>query len=333
VAKKCVSVFNAEHRFSPVYDEKDTTTINSDYIILATGQRVDLDFLGDKLAGQIKSARGLIDTDPDSSRTKAQGVYAGGDAVTGPNIAIRAIMAGRVAARSINQDLGFTPAKEAPGGDTPIEFKHFDREGIAAGKAVVLKEVPLGRRTLTLEDSEALSQESAIGEARRCMHCGCYAVNPSDLAPVLLMLEAKIVTTERTLSAKEFFTTKLNAQALLQPGELIKEIIVPEPEGISHYDKVRVRDAIDFAVISLASLFVVEKGIVKDVRLVFGGVAPVPVRIANVEQYLMGKTLKTETVAEAAKLALDKVCVMDKNEFKLAAMTSTLKDALLQAGQ
>jgi CO/xanthine dehydrogenase FAD-binding subunit len=147
------------------------------------------------------------------------------------------------------------------------------------------------------------------------------------------MLEAEIVTTERTIPAKDFFTTKLNAQDVLRPGELVKEITVPDAKGVTHYDKVRVRDAIDFAVISLASRLVVENGVVKDVRLVFGGVAPLPIRITNVEQFLIGKTLKAETVAEAAKLALDKVCVMDKNEYKLAAMTSTLKDALLRAGQ
>jgi CO/xanthine dehydrogenase FAD-binding subunit len=120
---------------------------------------------------------------------------------------------------------------------------------------------------------------------------------------------------------------------VLKPGELVKEIIVPDAKGVSHYDKVRVRDAIDFAVISLASRLVVENGVVKDVRLVFGGVAPIPVRITNVEQYLIGKTLNAETIGEAAKLALDKICVMDKNEFKLAAMTSTWKDALLRSGQ
>ncbi|MDR0585051.1 MAG: FAD binding domain-containing protein [Treponema sp.] len=328
-AKKCLSVFDKEGRFSPVYDEKDITVINSGYIILATGQRVDLEFLGDKLAGQIKSPRGLIDADPDSSRTKAPGVYAGGDAVTGPNIAIRAIAAGGAAARSINQDLGITVEKA----ETPFGFRHFDREGIGVNRAAVLKEVPLGRRTLTLEDSETLPPESAVRKARRCMHCGCYAVNPSDLAPVLLMLEAEIVTTERTISAEDFFTARLNAQDLLRPGELITEIIVPDSEGISHYDKVRVRNAVDFAVISLASRLVMEKGVVKDVRLVFGGVAPVPYRLKNVEQFLTGKTLSPEIVCKAAELALDKTCVMDKNEYKFAAMTSTLKDALIRAEQ
>ena len=44
--KKCVSVYDEKGRFSPVYDEDDRTVIDADTIILATGQRVDLDFPG-----------------------------------------------------------------------------------------------------------------------------------------------------------------------------------------------------------------------------------------------------------------------------------------------
>lgn len=88
-AKRCLAVFDEEHRFSPVYDEADRIVLEADTIILATGQRVDLSFLGEHFGGQLKSARGLIDADTESFKTKKDGVYAGGDAVTGPDIAIR----------------------------------------------------------------------------------------------------------------------------------------------------------------------------------------------------------------------------------------------------
>jgi len=87
---RCVSLRDENHRFNPKYDNSDLRLLKADSIILATGQRVDLDFLGDKFKDEIKSARGLIEVG-EHNETRKPGVYAGGDAATGPNIAIRAI--------------------------------------------------------------------------------------------------------------------------------------------------------------------------------------------------------------------------------------------------
>ena len=86
-------------------------------------------------------------------------------------------------------------------------------------------------RSLTGEDTCSLDQATAKKEAQRCLHCGCYAVNPSDITPVLAMLGAEIVTTERTLSAEELFTKVLTVQMVLHKGELVKEIRVPKLRG------------------------------------------------------------------------------------------------------
>jgi CO/xanthine dehydrogenase FAD-binding subunit/thioredoxin reductase len=335
-AKKCLSVFNAEGRFSPVYDEKDLMLLESDNIILATGQRVDLEFLGPELSAQIKSPRGLIDADAETSRTKAPGIYAGGDAVTGPNIAIKAIAAGRFAAEGINKDLGLRSDGVKEPGDAPgavTVLSHFNREGIKVEKAARLREAPAAERSISKEDTASLPLEGAIKEAERCMHCGCYAVNPSDLAPVLMALEAEIITTERTVPAETFFTSQLNPRDTLGPGELVKEIRIPVKKGVSHYDKVRTRNAIDFAILSLASHLVVTDGVVKEARLVLGGAAPIPVRLKAVEDVILNKKISEDTAAEAAAAALKDLCVMDKNEYKLAAMTATIKEALLRAAQ
>ena len=328
--KKCVSVFNGEHRFAPVYDESVKQVVASDYIILATGQRVDVSFLGAALAAQIKSPRGLIDVEKETNETRKSGVYAGGDAVTGPNIAIRAIAAGRNAAVNINRELGEKCscgcAKECQ-----KPFVTFCRETITAKKAGKLPELPVAERSLTQEDASSFTMEQAAAEAGRCMDCGCYAVSPSDLAPVLLMLNAQIVTTERTLSAVEFFTTQLCVRDLLKPGELVKQIIVPKTGAAAHYDKKRVRDAIDFAIVSLASNIEVKDGIVAGASLVLGGAAPMPCRLKEVEEFLKGRRADGQTAAEAGDLAISGVCVMGKNEYKLAYIRTTVRDAILRA--
>ncbi len=327
-AKKCLSVYDENHRFSPVYDESETMVIDSDYIILATGQRVDTEFLGESLGSQLKSDRGLIETDFETSRTKIDGIYAGGDAVTGPDIAIRAIRAGRAAAVNMNRYMGIElPVEKKQEG----KFIHFDPEGIDKPKANRLPERPAGERTLTDEDAFSMDRETAQKEAGRCMNCGCYAVNPSDIVPVLVMAGAQVVTTDRVISAEELFTCELSVQQVLAEGELVKELIVPKLGGIMHYDKKRVRNAIDFAIVSLASNFVVEDGMISEARLVFGGVAPIPYRMAEVERFLRGKSITEEVAAQAAELAVEKAVPMGKNGYKLFMIKDLLETAILRA--
>lgn len=328
-AKKCVSVYDENHRFAPVYDESETMVIDADTIILATGQRVDVSFLGDSFGAQLKSARGLIDADPESYKTKKDGIYAGGDAVTGPNVAIRAIAAGRVAAAGMSRDLGILP--EAP--EKKEVFHHFDPAGVDAAVSNKLKELPLGERTLTKEDAATFDMETAVKEAGRCMNCACYAVSPSDITPVLVMAEARIVTTERTISAEELFTTELTVQDVLAAGELVKEIHVPKLHGTVHYDKKRVRDAIDFAIVSLASCIDVQDGVIRDARIVYGGVAPVPYRMKDVEELLKGKAVSEALADEAAKLAVSAAVPMGKNEYKLYMMKDLMRAAVLRAAE
>lgn len=347
-AKRCLAVFDEEHRFSPVYDEADRIMLEADTIILATGQRVDLSFLGEHFGGQLKSARGLIDADTESFKTKKAGVYAGGDAVTGPDIAIRAILAGRVAAAGMNRDLGGCgecgcekagceeSGRENPSADgNPQEaaFLRFDPGAVENAESHKLKEIPASERTLIKEDASSFDQETAMAEAGRCMNCGCYAVSPSDISPVLVMAGADIVTTERTLTAEELFTKKLTVQDILTPGELVKEIRVPKRSGQMHYDKKRVRNAIDFAIVSLASCLDVKDNVIQDARLVFGGVAPVPLRVKHVEEFLKGKAVTEETADQAAGLAVGDASPMGKNEYKLFMMKDLMRSAVLRAGR
>lgn len=347
-AKRCLAVFDEEHRFSPVYDEADRIVLEADTIILATGQRVDLSFLGEHFGGQLKSARGLIDADTESFKTKKDGVYAGGDAVTGPDIAIRAILAGRVAAAGMNRDLGGCGecgcekadceeiGRENPSADgNPQEaaFLRFDPGAVENTESHKLKEIPVSERTLIKEDASSFDRETAMAEAGRCMNCGCYAVSPSDISPVLVMAGADIVTTERTLTAEELFTKKLTVQDILTPGELVKEIRVPKRSGQMHYDKKRVRNAIDFAIVSLASCLDVKDNVIQDARLVFGGVAPVPLRVKHVEEFLKGKAVTEETADQAAGLAVGGASPMGKNEYKLFMMKDLMRSAVLRAGR
>jgi NADPH-dependent glutamate synthase beta subunit-like oxidoreductase/CO/xanthine dehydrogenase FAD-binding subunit len=322
-AKKCVSVFNAEGRFAPEYDETARQAIDSDCIILATGQSADIGFLGEKFSSQIKSERGLIDiVDTESFKTKIANVYAGGDVVTGPNIAIRAINAGSRAARSMSRDLGFP----FDGAQTEAGFLRHDTEGVAKGACAKPAERPLGQRTLTDEDAASLHKDQAAGEARRCMNCGCYSVNASDLSPVLVALGGKVITTKREIPAADFFTARLKCYDALEKGELVTAVQVPDMTGRkTGYEKTRIRPSIDFAIVSLAYAYKLEGGKIKEISAVFGGVAPVPVKLAETEAYLLGKAPSAETAEKAAEIALKNAEPMSLNGYKAKAASALIR--------
>ncbi|NTU71331.1 MAG: FAD-dependent oxidoreductase [Coriobacteriia bacterium] len=98
--KRCVSVFDAEKRFSPVFDDADIKRFDADTVIFATGQFADVRDIGVEL-----SPRGGIIADAESCATNLSGVYAAGDVVTGPSRVVDAISAGHRVAMCIVRDL------------------------------------------------------------------------------------------------------------------------------------------------------------------------------------------------------------------------------------
>ena len=93
------------------------------------------------------------------------------------------------------------------------------------------------------------------------------------------------------------------------------------------------RNAIDFAIVSLASCLDVKDNVIQDARLVFGGVAPVPLRVKHVEEFLKGKAVTEETADQAAGLAVGGASPMGKNEYKLFMMKDLMRSAVLRAGR
>ena len=327
--KACTAVRDASGRFDPQYDESDLMTIEADSIILATGQRVDLDFLGEKFKNEIQSARGLIEVG-EHNNTRKPGVYAGGDAATGPSVAIKAIRAGVSAARNMSAYMGYP----IPVQHREPELLHCDPNGICATKGHVEADTPVAERCLEREDSTSLSMEEAAAEAARCMNCGCYSVNASDLSPVLVALDATVVTTHKQISASDLFTQKLKVQDMLEPDEILTEIRIPlVPERKMNYDKFRLRDSVDFAMVSLASVYTVENGRIKDAQVVLGGVAPVPLVRSAAAAYLQGRTPDEETAEKAAALALEGAVPFHKNAYKVEIAQTLVKRSVLRLAQ
>ena len=318
VFKSCPRVLDETGRFNPVYDEDKLLTLDADIILMAIGQKSDLEFLNG--AYEVETERGRIKA-LEGNRTSVDGIFAGGDVTTGPATVIKAIAAGKETAVAINRHCGLEPlevekVQEAREAAKLASFDPGCRHSHSAVKSPLL---PVEERGMDKEDMGALPEEAVRGEACRCFNCGCLAVNPSDMANMLYAYGARVRTSLRELDGAVFFAGSTRVKDILKPGEIVLEIVVPGPEPgtVAVYDKYRIRKSIDFAVLAVAGTYRLEDGLVKEISLVLGAVAPIPMKMTEVENYLRGKALNEETAREAAEIALRHAIPLEMNGYKI----------------
>jgi NADPH-dependent glutamate synthase beta subunit-like oxidoreductase len=166
------SVFDAEGRFAPVYDDEDVVTVEADACVLAIGQRPDLSFLkpGD---GVQLTPSGTIRVDPDTLATSAPRIFAGGDVAFGPRNLIEAVANGKRAARSIHERL----SRDAAALRVTLDVEKIPtvQYRMLAGFEVMDREPPptldLGRRTGIAEVETGYGPAEAWRQAARCLVC------------------------------------------------------------------------------------------------------------------------------------------------------------------
>ena len=320
--KRCVSPWDETGAFNPQFDESEKQVVDAQNILMAVGQQVDLSFLDEKYQLQLNQ-RGYIGVSDDSQMTSRDGVFAAGDATTGPATVIGAISNGRKASFGVNRYL------DIPADDLYEEsdgFITFDNEGIRNTTALKLRALDADRRRLDLEDSETPVMDEALLEARRCLNCGCYTIYSSDIAPALIALRAVIFTNRRAISAESFFEIGTLRTNSLDFDEIITEIRIPAlPIGAkSIFKKFALRKSIDFPIVNCA---IVTGG---DPRVCLGAVAPKPLRAFKAEDILRGKAID-EAVAEAAgNAAIDGAKPFEATKYKLQITKTIVKRALLE---
>ncbi|MBW3622966.1 MAG: xanthine dehydrogenase family protein subunit M [Armatimonadetes bacterium] len=166
-----------------------------------------------------------------------------------------------------------------------------------------------------------------------------FIVHPSDLAPALMALNAKVTITgpnnkSRTIPLEEFYILPRvdpHKETVLKPGELVTNVIVPPaPAGSrSIYLKFKEKPSMDFALSAAAVNLTLANGVCKDARVVLGGVAPIPWRAKAAEAALKGKTIN-EAVAQAAAVASTQGAVpMAQNAYKVPLTQTLVKRAVL----
>jgi NADPH-dependent glutamate synthase beta subunit-like oxidoreductase len=320
--KRCLSTVDASGRFNPQYDENDKKVLTGENILLATGQGIDLSYLDEKY--QIQLNRGRIVTDEDSNETSRPGVFGAGDVVNGPATVIGSVASGHKSANGISRYLGVDYFSYANASNK--EYVFFDTEGTKNPIGLKLKELDAAARAVDKEDSMTPELSEGVTEAKRCLNCACYAVNPSDTAPALIALDAKIVTNHRTLAAEELFDVNEPSNTVLAKDEIITEIQIPQPPAGSKsaFTKLALRKSIDFPVVNVAVLVGVDKP-----RVALNAIAPKPYRSLKAESVLAGKTIDEATATAAGEAAVADIQPLAATKYKAQIAKTLLKRTLL----
>lgn len=161
-------------RRRPVPIKGSEFTLELDTLIPAIGERPDISFLTDK--DNLKTSKwDTIDVDDETLLTDREGVFAGGDVVTGPRTVVEAIAAGKLAAESIEKYLsGKSLAREykLSRPSSYVEPVELTEEEIEKAERPKMPKLPPRARKKNFKEVElGLSEEKAIKEARRCLRC------------------------------------------------------------------------------------------------------------------------------------------------------------------
>jgi formate dehydrogenase major subunit len=172
-------------RARPVPVDGSEFVVEATCVIAAIGQAVDFN---PNHAADLTFSPWGISADPHTLATNLPGVFAGGDAVTGPDLAVRAVAAGKLAAASIDQYLNDQNVIGTPeavnvimGKLTEAELAEFLR-GIDAVPRSPMPHLEMQRRRTSFEEVDlGFTPETALRESQRCLGCGCGKAIPCRL--------------------------------------------------------------------------------------------------------------------------------------------------------
>ncbi|MBF7083918.1 FAD-dependent oxidoreductase [Desulfallas sp. Bu1-1] len=163
-------------RRKPVPVQGSEFKMEADMVIFATGQQPDLSFLENGAAdGKVDVQQNRIVVNPETMETSLPGVFAGGDAVTGPASAIKAMAAGKQAAAAIHAFL--RGQKPAAGIKYPVKRKSIPpiptspREKSDQGRVDLHQLYRADKKSTFEEVMSGISEEQAVSEAKRCLRC------------------------------------------------------------------------------------------------------------------------------------------------------------------
>jgi xanthine dehydrogenase YagS FAD-binding subunit len=168
----------------------------------------------------------------------------------------------------------------------------------------------------------------------------CVAVSPSDTAPALVALAARMVIRnaagEREVPADDFFIgpdIDIERMTILEPGDVLTAVRIPADWAGArfYFEKVADRNTWDFALVSIAAAIVVSGDTIERVRMAAGGVQCVPRRLSVVEDVVTGQPKTEATAALAGQAAIRGATPLNFNHFKIPLLENLVKRAIRDA--
>ncbi len=175
--KKCLSVLDETGKFAPVYDEKETVTLECDRVIFAIGQKT---VWGSLLEGEGVEFNGpAVAADPLTFQTGQPDIFVGGDVYTGPGFAIDAIAAGHCAAESLHR---YVQNGHMTIGRNRWEFNELDKNNIRVesydNSSRQMEGTDASVPGKSFRDAHlTLTEEQVKKETARCLGCGATIVD------------------------------------------------------------------------------------------------------------------------------------------------------------
>jgi xanthine dehydrogenase YagS FAD-binding subunit len=158
---------------------------------------------------------------------------------------------------------------------------------------------------------------------------GCIAVHPSDTAPALIVLDARIQTSKRTIKACNFFSVDECKTTILDYDEIVTEIHVPLPPGRSTFTKFSLRKAIDFPIVNGAAMIALSEDVVSAAHICLNAVYVVPYPVTLAEEVLVGKPLDEGNAQAAAEAAVLYAKPRHRNQFMVEVARALVKKMVL----
>ncbi len=176
--KRCISIFDKNGKFNPVYDETDLKIVDADYLLISVGQEIDLGNLikGSKI--EINQNK-TIKADAVTCQTNEADVFVGGDVYTGPRFAIDAIAQGKQGAISIHRFV--QPGQSLIIGRDRREYHSLNKENIVVGSYDTHSREKAGHIEKTKvsfnDPRKTFTEEQMKKETNRCLGCGATIVD------------------------------------------------------------------------------------------------------------------------------------------------------------
>lgn len=162
----------------------------------------------------------------------------------------------------------------------------------------------------------------------------CVIVHPSDCAPMLVALGARLALRgpdgAREVAIADFYelpAKNIACEFTLKAGEFIEAIDVPTALPRSTYVKLREKDSFDFALAACAIAGTIDGDHFTDARVVLGGVAPIPWRCASAEANLVKNTI-SDAIEPASQSAADGAKPLARNSFKVPLLKAAVAQAI-----